>query len=139
MSPRPHTERGSGTLSTVFGVGVFLVMLMSCAHLLLNLWAMSTVDAVAHDAATDVATSGADDAHLGAAEDRALARATDELGEYGRRVRLSFEHGNPDDVVLHVVAPELTLLPRSVAGAVGLGGVDRRIVVRRERPDRAQR
>ena len=43
-------ERGSGTLSTVFGVGVFLILLMFCAHLLLNLWLMSSVDAVAHAA-----------------------------------------------------------------------------------------
>jgi len=132
-------ERGSGTLSTVFGVGVFLILLMFCAHLLLNLWLMSSVDAVAHDAATDVASSGAGDAELPSVQAQAIERARAHLGEYGDRVRMAFEPGAADQVVLHVVAPELTLLPRAVADLAGIGGLDRRIVVHRERPDEERR
>lgn len=132
-------ERGSGTLSSVFGVGVFLILLMFCSHLLLNLWLTSSVDAVAHDAATDVAASGAGDAGLPAVQQRAIERARADLGEYGQRVQLTFEAGGPDRIVLHVVAPELTLLPRIVADLTGIGGLDRRIVVQREHPDGAPR
>lgn len=127
-------ERGSGTLSTVFGVTVFLVLLMFCAHLLLNLWVMSSVDAVAHDAAMDVATSGADGAALAEVEQRAIERAREDLGGYGDRIGLTFE-SDAERVVLRVVAPEITLLPRAVADVTGLGGLDRRIVVHRERSD----
>lgn len=132
---RPGDERGSGALSSVFGVGVFLILLLFCSHVLLNLWLTSSVDAVAHGAATDVATSGASDAELPEVEERAIARAREALGDYGARVRLEFEPGAPGDVVLHVSAPEITLLPSIVADLSGSSGLDRRIVVRREAPD----
>lgn len=120
----------------MFGVGVFLILLMFCSHLLLNLWLMSSVDAVAHDAAMDVAASGATNAQLGQIQARALTRAREELGGYGDRVGLKFEPTTDDQVVLHVTAPEITLLPRMVAHLADVGGLDRRIVVHRESPDR---
>lgn len=131
-----RTDTGSGTLSTVFGVGVFLTLLMFCSHVLLNLWISSAVDAVAHDAATDVATSGASDEELNEVERVAVQRAHDALGGYGDRVTLTFESVDDDRVVLRVVAPEINLLPRTVADLTGVGGLDRRIVVEREEPDR---
>ena len=128
-------ERGSGTLSTVFGVMVFLTLMMFASHLLLNLWLMSAVDGVAHDAATDVATSGADDAALAQVQQQAITEARTALGAYGTRVRFEFE---PDAtgraVTLHVVAPELSLLPSLAGDLVGESGLDRRITVVRELP-----
>ena len=106
-------------MSTVFGVGVFLVLLMFCSQLLLDLWITSCVDAVAHDAATDVATSGAEGRALHAVEAQALARAREALGAYGDRLELAFEPVT-DVVVLHVHGD----------------GIDRRVVVRREAADR---
>ena len=129
------SERGTGALSSVFGVGVFLVLLMFCSHVLLNLWLTTSIDAVAHDAATDVATSGATDDQLGTVEREAVTRAREALGAYGNRVAMTFEPGGPDRVVLHVSAPEITLLPQAVADLAGLSGLDRRIVVGREAPD----
>ena len=67
--PGRFGERGSGVLSTTFGVTVFVALLMFAAHVLLNLWVISSVDAVAFDAATDVATSGTSGAARAAAED----------------------------------------------------------------------
>ena len=138
-TPRRPDERGSGALSSIFGVGVFLLLLMFCSHVLLNLWLTSSVDAVAHDAAVDVATSGADDARLADVEARAVDRARAALGRYGDRVTLTFEPAAPDRVVLHVTAPEIGLLPPVVADLAGSNGLDRRIVVRRESSDGGHR
>lgn len=125
-------ERGSGVFSAIFGVTVVLVLLTFTAHVLLNLWAMSVVDSVAFDAATEVAT--ADRGRAGPAlEARVIERARESLGRYGRTVQMEFE---PDasgrSVILHVQAPPLNLLPRAASSVVGLGGIDRRIVVERE-------
>ncbi|MFN8050552.1 MAG: hypothetical protein U0Q22_03880 [Acidimicrobiales bacterium] len=132
---RRRPDRGSGALSTTFGMAVFLMSLMFCSHVLLNLWLVSSVDAVAHDAATDVATSGATDGELAGVEREASARARSELGAIGDRVGLEFEDGGPDEIVLHVTAPELDLLPPFVAALAGRHGIDRRIVVEREEPN----
>lgn len=125
-------ERGSGALSAIFGVSVFLTLLMFCSHVLLNLWLTSSIDAVAHDAASDVATSGAPDDALPAVEERAIERAREALGAYGERTTMEFDHTTPDRVVLHVTAPEIMLLPRALSDVAGLGGYDRRVVVHRE-------
>lgn len=137
MTSRAVTaERGSGTLGATFGVSVVLSLLMLSSHLLLNLWVRSGIDAVAHDAAADVATSGASDAELPAVRRRALERASDALGGYRDRVDLRFE---PDPsgatIRLRVVAPGLRLLPGWVAAIAGDDGIDRTITVEREIPD----
>ena len=131
-----RSDRGSGVFSSVFGVGVFLILLFFASHVLLNLWLTSSIDSVAHDAATDVATSGADDAHLAAVEERSIRRAREVLGPSGDRVDLQFENDPTGQaIVLHVSAPALDLLPALVSDATGLGGVDHRISVHRERAD----
>jgi hypothetical protein len=119
-------------LSTSFGVGVFLTLLFFVAHVLLNLWTISMVDEAAHQAATSIALSEVtpDEARKRAA---AIDRARKSLGEYGGRVDFEFQ---PDPtgrtVVLRVRAPELNLLPPAASSALGVGGLDRTIVVRRE-------
>ncbi len=118
-------------LSTTFGIGVVLTLLYFAAHLLLNLWLISLVDDVATDAAVTVARipEGEDVSH---AEAVALARARRSLGRLGDEVHLVFEPAGDDTVVLHVRAPELRLLPAGVADPLGVDGIDRRVVVRRE-------
>lgn len=131
MSARP--ERGAGVLSTTFGIGVFLLLLFATSHLLLNLWVTSTVESVTTDAATRVALSGAAPDRLGAVEARAIADARADLGGYGREVRLDFE-ADPTgrSVILHVRAPAIRLVPKLLGNDLGMGGIDRRIVVTRE-------
>lgn len=120
-------------MSSIFGVTVFLVLLMFAAHVTLNLWLISAVDSVAHDAATDVATSGAHDDELAEVEAEAIVNARAALGGYGRRVDFVFEpDGSGRAVVLHVTSPELRLLPRLAGDITGIGGLDRRITVARE-------
>ena len=124
-------ESGSGVISTTFGVGTFLVMLIFASHVLLNVWVISSVDSVAHDAVTDVATSGASYDTRAAVEARAATRARPALGEYGGDVDFEFR-STPQEVVLVVTAPELALLPPHLAKAVGLDGFTRTLVVRWE-------
>ena len=134
-------DRGNGALSTVFGVMVFLTLLLFASHLLLNLWILSSVDSVAQDAATDVATSGVGDAALTAVEHDALGRARVALGRYADRVQLEFEPAPPSlsstgagSISIPLRAPELTLLPGAIAAVLGDHGLDRHITVSRELP-----
>lgn len=122
-------ERGSGVLSTTFGVTVFVALLMFAAHVLLNLWVISSVDAVAFDAATDVATSGTSGAARAAAEDQALARAREALGGYRDEVELRFVDAGAGSTAVLVDAPGLHLLPFRASRSLGLDGLHRRIVV----------
>lgn len=122
-------------LGAVFGVSVVLLLLMGASHVLLGIWVRSSIDAVAHDAAMDVATSGADDAELPEVRRRALDRARVALGGHADRVELTFLPGPGDAVRLRVVAPDVDLLPPIVAHLTRRGGLDRTIVVAREIPD----
>lgn len=131
---QPLDERGTGLLGSVIGVSVVMAILGLAVNVTLGLWTRATVDSVVYDAARRVATApaGTDSAVV---EHDALRRARDLLGRYGRDVELRFEHA-PDDevVVLRVRAPGVSLLPRMLGSAPVVGGVDRRIVVRREQP-----
>lgn len=126
-------ERGSGLLGSVLGVACTAALLGLAVNLLVGLWVRSTVDAVAHDAARDIATTpeGVD----------RVARATDildsaeaSLGRYGDGVELTLEVADTDRVVVHVTAPGVDLLPAMLDGGPTVGPVDRRIVVRSESP-----
>ncbi len=127
------TDRAGGVLSTTFGVGVFLSLLAFSSHVLLNLWVITTVDDVAHLAATEVAISGADDSQLAGAELRAISRARTRLGEWGSKVTLQFETDpTGTNIVLHVTSDQLHLLPAFTNADPGPPSLDRRVVVRRE-------
>lgn len=125
-------DSGTGVLATTFGITIFLTLLMAASHVLLNLWVISSVDAVAYDAATDVATSGASDAEMSAATRVAIDRARQALGGYGDDVELSFSEVSDTRVVLDIRAPQLSLFPPGVARFFDPDGVTRRIIVRRE-------
>lgn len=118
----------------MLGVGIVMIMLGVLVNVSIGLWTRSVVDAIAYDAARDVATAppGADPFATRAA---AIDRATASLGDYGRRVRFEFESAPDDDqVVLRVIAPANSVLPAAITGGSIIGGLDRRIVIRRELP-----
>lgn len=117
-------------LGTTFGVGVAVLLLFLASHVLLNLWITSTVMGVAQDAAMDLAI--APDPGDPMVEDRVMRRARTSLGPYGDQVHLEVEHGDPTVVAIRVRAPEVRLLPEPFADALGLGPLDRRLVVARE-------
>jgi hypothetical protein len=125
-------ERGAGLLSTAAGVVVFLVFLLFAVQLLFGLYASSTVNAVANDAA--VRAASADAPPLDVIE----AQARESLGEVGRSASFTWStgdadgDGDPDTVVLEVVARPPRFIPPSIGGAIGLDEIRRTVRVRQE-------
>jgi hypothetical protein len=128
-----RTERASGLLSTVIGVACVAGVLGLAVNVALGLWTRSTVDAVAYDAARDLATAPAG-LDRNAAAPEVIRSALDTLGPYGSRVRMELEAGDGTTVVLRVRAPGVALLPAFLEGGPTVGDVDRRVVVRVEQP-----
>lgn len=132
MARRVGVDRGAGLLSTVAGVVVFLTFLLFAVQLLFGLYAASTVNAVANDAATRAA--GADAPPLEQIE--AEARAG--LGEVGRSARFAWSQddadgdGVPDTIVLEVVARPPRFMPAALGGLLGAEDVRRTVRVRQE-------
>jgi hypothetical protein len=135
-STRSADETGAGLLGTLLGVTAFLVVLLFAVHVVVNLYAASTVTAVAFDAAREVAGAdgGAD------AEQAAEARARAVLGRAGEPevLQLSWAYpstdgdGAPDVVELRVRAESpSSLLPGM---SMPVSSLDRTIRVRLERP-----
>lgn len=123
-------ERGSGMLSSALGVAMVTGLLGLAANVAVGLWTRSTVEAVAHDAATTIAAADGATARAAMTED-ALARARRLLGPAALRTRLDVESLEPD-VVVSVEHPGVALLPRLIGRRAAFGAVDQRIVVRAE-------
>ncbi|MGB6056923.1 MAG: hypothetical protein WBF71_01565 [Microthrixaceae bacterium] len=127
-------ERGSGLLGSAIGVAVVIGLLGFAVNVTLGLWARSTVDAVAYDAARRLATTDIT-SHAGASATEAavIADARAMLGDYGSTVEMEFlQQGDPELVVLRLRAPGVSLLPRLIGGGPVVGAIEREIVVRRE-------
>lgn len=120
-------------LSTVLGVACVAAMVGVAANVAIGLWTRSTVDAVAYDAARDIATSPAGVDRSTAAHD-IVGSAKASLGAYGAHVALDVEAVSDDVVVLHLRADGVDLLPAMIDGGPTVGAIDRRIVVRVEAP-----
>jgi hypothetical protein len=121
VTRRPDHERGSGLVSTLTGVAMFLAFVLFASQLCLHLYASSTVGAVTADAATLVA-------HGSAGPAGAEARARELLGASGTRARFDWSGSTSEFVVLRVTTPS----PRILAAMPGLDEVDRTVRVRRE-------
>ena len=132
LQRRPSADGGAGLLSTAAGVVVFLVFLLFAVQLLFGLYASSTVNAVANDAA--VRAASADAPPLEVIE----AQARESLGEVGAAAAFRWatddanRDGTPDTVVLEVVIRPPRFIPASVGGAIGLDEVRRTVRVRVE-------
>lgn len=122
-------ERGSGPISTVAGVTVFLALLFVAVQLLTNLYATSVVTAVAFDAARVVA--GAEAGGQPEAAARAEADARRLLGRYSDRVSFDWQVDG-DVVALRVRAYNPRLVLPALPGALGFDDVDRTVRVRLE-------
>ena len=125
-----RSEEGAGVISTVFGVTIFLVLLLFAVQVLVGLYATSVVTAATYDAAKVMAGADAGDSALARADAEAGARS--QLGRYGSRA--AFRWQNDAEVVrLHVQAPRPTLLPSTLVRGVGLDDIERTVTVRVER------
>ena len=127
--PRLAGDDGTGLVSTVFGVAVFLIFLLLAVQVIFDLYARTTVTAAAYDAARTVA--GADAAATPAAQADAEDRARNLLGSYGSRVQFRWSI-DTDEVTLTVHVHNPTLLPAMLTQPLGMDTIDRSVRVRRE-------
>lgn len=126
-------DRGAGLLSTAAGVVVFLVFLLFAVQLLFGLYATSTLNAVANDAAVRAASSDAPPLEVIEAEAR---RSLGEVGSSATFVWSTDDSdgdGEGDTVVLEVAARPPRFIPASIGGAIGLDEIRRTVRVRTER------
>jgi hypothetical protein len=132
---RRRDDRGAGLFATAAGVVVFLAFLLFAVQLLFALYASSTVTAVANDAATRAASAAAPP--IATIE----ADARDSLGSVGETATFRWDvddadgDGQPDTVVLEVVARPPRFVPSSIGGSIGLDEVRRTVRVRAEQAD----
>lgn len=129
---RTGDDRGSGVLSTTFGIAVFLGFLLFSVQLLLNLYATSTVTAITYDAARAAARHGRPPTASEVATAEANARA--QLGPAASSARFEWDLSDPEHLALRVTLATPRLLPLGLDRAVGLDVVERSVEVRIEQP-----
>ncbi len=122
-------ERGGGLIQLWVGFFVFLLMLLFAVQVLFNLHATSVVNAVAYDAARQVAGAEGGPSAIGRAE----ASARQALGRYADRVTFEWAAADGEVVTLRVRARNPSFLLPAVAGPVSFAEIDRTIRVRVER------
>jgi Flp pilus assembly protein TadG len=123
-------ERGTGLISTIFGVLMFLLFLLLGAHVLMHLYAASVLTANAFDAARLVSGAGADHAR---AQHQAEAQARQRMGAFAERVEpFDWSATTADDVVLTVRADTPDLLPGALASLAGMDTFTRTVRLRVE-------
>jgi Flp pilus assembly protein TadG len=130
-----RSERGSGLIGLMGGLAVFLIMLFTAVQITYHLHSRSMFTDAGYRSAREVAayrteTSRADQAAVTGALLRSRLEAmgaTDISIDWG-------DLGDLDTVHLHLIASARALLPRSAREALGLGAIDRTIVIRVERP-----
>lgn len=133
----PRSDTGTGVVSSVAGLLVFLLFLLMAAHVLLGLFATSTVRATLNDAASRAARTGA--AGRPADLSRLATDAERSLGRMGERTTITLAYvdedgdGAPDVVAGRAVAVPPGLLPRGVRRALGADLVDVSVRIRVER------
>ena len=131
---RRSDESGTGVVASVFGVGVFLALLMLAVQVAFVLYARSTVSAAAFDAARLV--SGATAASSGpsglaSSEAAATAHLRALLGGYGDRAVVEWSVG-AQEVSVTVTMRLPMLLPIGIPGGSSLADVRRTVVLQRE-------
>lgn len=123
-------QAGVGIISSLIGFLVFACLLLLAVQVAFDLYARSTLGAVAADAARIVAGSDAGATAQSVSDAEAAARA--ELGGEGRVARFQWTVG-PQDVAVTISVPPTRFLPAAVTGAVGLADVSGGARVRLER------
>ena len=120
-------ERGTGVISSIFGLLVVIVLLLLAVQVTYDLYASSAVTAAAYDAARVVAGSDGGPGATAAAEESAR-RA---LGRYGERASFAWSMDGAF-VELRVVAQNPSFLPASLRRPLDIDAVDRTVRVRAE-------
>ena len=116
----------------VFGLGMFLVLLLFGVQVIFSLYARSVVTSVGYEGARTVA--GFDASERGAAATGSVtSQMRSRLGQFGReRLTVAWDLSDPDVVVLTVNADIPTVLPLLGAEGSKLSTIDRSFEVRTE-------
>jgi Flp pilus assembly protein TadG len=130
LSRRGHGDDGTGVISTLAGVTVFLVLLFFAVQVLTNLYATSVVTSVTYDAARRAATHGHPPTPDELADAEAHARSL--LGRLGTKAAFDWSASDDDVVELRIEVPNPRFIP--MVPLVGLDEVDRTVTVRIEEP-----
>lgn len=126
--PEPgETEAGTGIISAVFGVAIFLGFVLLASQVLLDLYTRSVITSAATRGAEIVAAAN------GGTAAEPLADATVErlLGRDASQATLSWQVTSTE-VALTVRLTTPSLLPVALGGPLGLDRITRTVVVARE-------
>jgi hypothetical protein len=128
-------ERGSSSLASVFGVMMFLGLLLVATQVLVHLYATSMVTAVAFDEARRASAAGADGTVRGGCDAGVEPRVRSRLGRWGASasVECRASSSDPGTVTVRVTGPSPA---RSLAalGVVAVSDIDRSATFRTEVP-----
>lgn len=126
--PRPgEADVGTGIISAVFGIAIFLVFVLFASQVLLNLYTRSVVTSAATRGAEIVAAAN------GGPTAEPVADATVErlLGQEASRATLTWQVTSTE-VALTVRLTSPSLLPVALGGPLGLERITRTVVLARE-------
>ena len=126
MRRRLAGERGSGMLSTAFGIGVFLSLMLLAAQVLTYLYASTVLEATTYDVAVHAAGTAGD---ITSAE--AVGRAS--LGSLGGHAVFDWSASTDEEVVVRVAVSRAHLVGTRLAERLGLATIEREARVRVER------
>ncbi len=116
----------------VFGIGMFLLLMLFAVQVIYSLYARSVVTSVSYEGARAVAGFDAAD-RSSAATGPVTAQMKDRLGQFGReRLNVDWNLSDPDVVVLRVTAVVPTIMPLLVGSGSPLASIDRTFEVRTE-------
>lgn len=104
---RSGDEAGSSSVTSVFGVMILLSLLFLATQVLVHLWAVSTVTAVAFDEARRVSAASSDGTLAGGCDDRVEPRVRERLGAWGRSAAVTCapHPARPEAITVRVVGP----------------------------------
>jgi hypothetical protein len=125
-------ERGTGLLSSAFGVTIFLAFLLLAVQVLFHLHTSSATAGVALEGARVVAAAGTDPAAVADAQALATAEVRGLLGDAGDDAVLDWSASTSDEVVLTITVRGARVLPPQLADPIGFEVVTRTARVRRE-------
>ncbi len=116
----------------VFGIAMFLVLLLFAVQVIFSLYARSVVTSVAYEGARTVAGFDSSERRA-AATGSVTGEMRSRLGQFGHeRLNVEWNLSDPDVVVLHVTAEVPTVLPLLVGDSSSLATIDRSFEVRTE-------
>lgn len=109
-----NNQRGSGLVSSLFGVCMMLLVVLAATNVAVNIYTRSVVSAAAHDAARRLA---AEESQSTGSLEEAEARARQQLGNLGRSASTSVVASRSGDFVTVSIA---TRTPSLLPSAFGL-------------------